>query len=97
LVGERDADLANAEVEILLKVDKRVLAPDRVLNLLAGHRFALMAHLKCQNARRLLLHPEQRTVPAQLKRLLVELKFSKSNYRDGEGRRVTCGSQNYSI
>ena len=97
LLLQGDAYLTDAEVEILLEVDECILAPDGVLNLLARHRFALMVHQKRQNARRLLLHPEQRTVPAQLKSLLVELKFSKSNDRHGEGREVTLDSRNYSI
>ena len=38
-----------------------------------------MIQQKRKHARRLLLNPGQRAVLAQLKRLLVELKFPKSN------------------
>jgi hypothetical protein len=63
--------LANAKVQPLLKIDERILAPNRVPNLIPRDHLALVAKKKSQDPCRLLLNTDWCTPPAQFECLLI--------------------------
>jgi len=81
LIIESKPYLTNAEIKSLFKIDEGILTPDRESNLLARHYGTAVIQQERKNASRLLLDMNRRTVPMELERLLIELKFPKSNDR----------------
>jgi acetylglutamate synthase len=83
--------LADAEVQSLFEVDEGIFTPDCESNLLPTHERAAMIEQKRENAGGLLLNASQRAVLAELERLLIELKFPKSNDRHGQRTKEEAG------
>ena len=96
LIIQGKAYLPNAEVQTLLEIDKCILAPYGEPNLFARDQRAAMVQQKCKDPRRLLLNARRGAVLVELKRLLVELEFPKSNERHSGERRATEASRHYS-
>jgi hypothetical protein len=96
LIVESNADLADAEIKALFKIDERVLTPDCVSNLVARHHRARITEEEGENSRWLLLNSSGHTFSTQFECLLVQFEFFKSNQTHTKGRIDAAQSTNRS-
>src|SRR5580658_4476149 len=89
VVAERVSDLANAEIEPVLKVDEDVYAPNFRHNVIAANEMAIARNQHCQNACRLGCKADNSTPAPQFACGPIQLKHIEAHEVHGKrSRRV---------
>ena len=77
-VAERGPDLRDAEIETALEIDERRLAPDGRPQIVAGDQLSRALHQQCEDAGRLRLEADRRSLAREHARGRVEFEESKT-------------------
>ena len=85
IVAQGRANLLDAEVQALLKIDKGVSTPKVFLNFLASDQLSTPAGKKNQKLRRLRLQLDRLSTPPQFPRVWIEFKGSEMEARRWRG------------